>query len=184
MTTEQPSILSVEAISDTEIEKMDMICGTSGTVASIAFAGFSLAFGALLYWLVLSDPNVPMGIKGIASTMFGIAVITLLFGGRLKRGWPAILADKNALYVVYDPAKSEFVKVPLSAISGCEKRMLYPNTMAVSVLLNEDLVTHEDCEILKKAIFPADNRLHVQTNFNSRSRIVSHITQLTQPTAA
>jgi hypothetical protein len=47
--------------------------------------------------------------------------------------------------------------------------------MAISVLLNTRVMTDADIELLKTAIYPADDAVHVHSGFNSRNRVISEI---------
>ncbi|WP_124916908.1 hypothetical protein [Alteromonas flava] len=176
-------MLSVVTLDDTQLAACTLVSGTSGRAVRWLVAGFTLGFGGLIYALVIAKPEVPMVIKSICLGLFGFAVFALLLSGRLKRGWPNILHDNQYLYVVYDPAKSEFLKIPFAAIAGCKKKMLYPNTMAVSVEFKPECLT-ENCDaLLKNAIFPAQGAVHIYSALNSRNRIITQISALTEVSA-
>ena len=162
---------------------MELICGTSGRAVQLAIAGFGGLFGAVIYFVVLSHPNVSDTVKYVVIGLFSVAILSLLISGRLKIGWPTIITDQKHLYVVFHPMKSEFFKVPFTHIKYIEKRMLYPNTMAVSVVLDESQLNKNDIVLLRNGVFPAEDRIHVQTAFNSRTRVVNRVKTLLPNTA-
>ena len=154
------------------------MCGTSGATVRWIVAITFVVFGVMLYQLVLSQTQISNSIKGVSLGIFAVAYLALIFNGRLKHGWPTALADSQHLYITYDPAKDEFMRVPLDSIKGFEKKMLYPNSMAVSVLLKEDCLTEQCHDLLHKAIFPAQNAVHMQTVFNNRNRLIAELNAL------
>lgn len=172
--------LSVQKLSQQDLLSLHLICGTSGALVRWVVGVFALVFGALIYFLVLAKPEVSNTIKYICTGMFVIALIALLLNGRMKSGWPALLRDSECLYITYDPIKDEFLRVPFALISGCEKKMLFPNTMAVSVLLISNALTENCIELLKTAIYPAEDAVHVHSAFNNRSRVVASVRALVQ----
>ncbi|MDM7861766.1 hypothetical protein QTP81_14280 [Alteromonas sp. ASW11-36] len=178
MPTDTPEHLTISTFSPDEISAMELICGTSGRAVQLAIAGFGGLFAAVIYFVVLSHPNVSDTVKYIVTGLFGVAILSLLVSGRLRIGWPTIITDEDYLYVIFDPMKSEFFKIPISMVKQVEKRMLYPNTMAVSVLLDETMLNEDDTQLLRNGVFPAEDRIHVQTAFNSRSRVVNRIKAL------
>ncbi|WP_100643831.1 hypothetical protein [Alteromonas facilis] len=167
-----------------QLAQLELISGTSGRAVRWLVGGFTLSFGALLYWLVIAKPEVPFVIKVISSSLFAIAILALIISGRLKRGWPNILHDNDYLYVVYDPAKSEFLSIPFELISNCTKKMLYPNTMAVSIELVADKLSDDCQQLLKSAIFPAENAVHIYSALNSRNNIILRVKALIQKSAS
>ena len=56
--------------------------------------------------------------------------------------------------------------------------MLFPNTMAVSVKLQIEMLSEQCTDLLTKAIYPSEDAVHVHSAFNSRSRIVAEVKAL------
>lgn len=183
MPTDTSEHLTISTFTPAQISSMELICGTSGRAVQLAIAGFGGLFGAVIYFVVLSHPNVSDTVKYVVIGLFSVAILSLLISGRLKIGWPTIITDQKHLYVVFDPMKSEFFKVPFTHIKYIEKRMLYPNTMAVSVVLDESQLNKNDIVLLRNGVFPAEDRIHVQTAFNSRTRVVNRVKTLLPNTA-
>lgn len=167
--------LSVQKLSQQDVLSRDLICGTSGALVRWVVGLFAIFFGVLIYYLVLDKPEVSNTIKYICIGMYSFALLALLINGRMKSGWPAILRDEECLYITYDPINDEFLRVPFELIAGCEKKMLFPNTMAVSVLLKSPELTDQCLAYLKTAIYPAEDAVHVHSAFNNRNRVIADI---------
>ena len=167
--------LSIKQLSQQDLLSLHLICGTSGALVRWVVSIFAVVFGGLIYFLVLSKPEVSDVVKFICVSMFIIALGSLLLNGRMSRGWPGLLRDNEYFYITYDPIKDEFLRVPCALVIGAKKKMLFPNTMAISVLLNTRVMTDADIELLKTAIYPADDAVHVHSGFNSRDRVISEI---------
>jgi hypothetical protein len=178
MSTNTSKALTVKCLEPSQQAELALVCGTSGaTVRWVVFVT-AVLFGVMLYMLVLSQTQILNTVKGISLGVFITAYTALVINGRLKSGWPTALADNHYLYITYDPAKDEFLRVPFDHIKGFEKKMLYPNSMAVSVLLKEEHLTEHCHDLLHKAIFPAQNAVHMQTVFNNRSRLIAELNKL------
>lgn len=170
--------LTVQKLTQQDVLSLHLICGTSGALVRWVVGLFGLVFGVLIYFLVLAKPEVSNTIKYICVGMYSIALFALLVSGRMKSGWPAILRDDQCLYVTYDPVNDEFLRIPFELILSCEKKMLFPNTMAVSILLKPVELTENCIGFLKTAIYPAEEAVHVHSAFNSRNKVLADIRAL------
>lgn len=162
---------------------VDVISGISPNAMRRVFGGW-IFFAAVVAVIVIVAPDLSAQFVGL--TLFVLVAFTLLMFGqsRISEGWPAIISDDNVIGVVRDPVKREYICVDKSLIVDAIPTLIKPNKKAVEIQLRTELLTDEDNEVLKQAVWPREGKLIGLAHFKRREDACESVIWCTRKSAS
>lgn len=144
-------------------------------------AVFSVLFLALIWEILQSSPYALPQAMGYLYALGTLLFAYMLSHGLRKKGFATyIIANKDGVFIPFEPSKNLFLQLPWKVIKKIKKGMYGSNHRGISFLINDKHLKEEQKDLLKQSpSIHVKNELSINaiTGLQKREPVLEKLTE-------